>query len=151
MYVWKSRKHVWEHGKIFNRQDPDREPRTYVVEMNGKLYQRTMEHLCPRSTDKKPPTLAQFTSKAASGEQLPTKQLASAPTELDDNALAPMIPNGDPGPATPTLVEKTQESPAKLSPEDENIVVRGGNILFQLRSQVTRSGRQTRVPAKFKD
>ena len=122
MYVWNSRKHVWEQGKIFNRQNPDREPRTYVVEMNGKFYQRKREHLRPRSTDKKPPTLSQFTSEAASSQQLPTKQLASAPTEVNDNAVAPKIPNGDPG----TLVEKTQESPAKLRPEDEIIVVRGG-------------------------
>ena len=151
VYVWNSRKHVWEQGKIFNCQNADREPRTYVVEMNGKLYQRMREHLRPRSTDKKPPTLSQFTSEAASGQKLPTKQLAAAPPELDSNAMAPVIPNRDPGPATPTLVEKTQESPAKLRPEDEIIVVRGGNISLQPRSQVNRSGRETRVPAKFKD
>ena len=140
LYVWDSRKHAWEQGRIFNRQNPDREPRTYVIEMNGKLYQRTREHLRPRSTDKKPPTLSQFTSEAASGQKLPTKQLAAAPPEVDSNAMAPVIPNGDPGRATPTSVERTQESPAKLRPEDEIIVIQGGSISFQPRSQVTRSG-----------
>ena len=59
VYVWNSRKHVWDQGKIFNRRNPDREPRTYIVEMNGKLYQRTREHLRPRGTDKEPPPLPQ--------------------------------------------------------------------------------------------
>ena len=45
VYVWNSRKHIWEQGKIFSRQNPHKEPRTYIVEMNGKLYQRTREHL----------------------------------------------------------------------------------------------------------
>lgn len=54
VYVWNSRKHIWEQGRIFNRQNPDREPRTYFVEMNGKLYQRTREHLQPKGTSKEP-------------------------------------------------------------------------------------------------
>lgn len=146
-----SRKHLWDQSQIFSCKNPDREPITYIVEMNGKVYQRTREHLQHRSTDKKLPTLSQVTSEAASGKELPTKQLATAPTEVDGNPVAPIIPNEDPGPATPTSAEKTQESPAKLRPADEIIVVRGGNISFEPRSQVTRSWQQTRVPAEFKD
>ena len=56
VYIWNSRQRIWDQGKIFNRQNPKREPRTYVVEMNGKLYHRTREHLRPRCTDKKPST-----------------------------------------------------------------------------------------------
>ena len=37
VYIWNSRKRIWNQGKICNRQNPNREPRTYVVEMNGKL------------------------------------------------------------------------------------------------------------------
>ena len=36
VYVWNSRKHIWEQGRIFNRHNPDREPRTYIVEMNAR-------------------------------------------------------------------------------------------------------------------
>ena len=54
VYVWNSRKHIWEQGRIFNRHNPDREPRTYIVEMNGKLYQRTREHIRPKSTSEEP-------------------------------------------------------------------------------------------------
>ena len=33
VYIWNSRKRIWDQGKIFNRQNPNRERRTYVVEM----------------------------------------------------------------------------------------------------------------------
>jgi len=135
--------------KIFNQLNPEREPRTYVIEMNGKLYQGTREHLCPRGTNKEPPTLPQVTSEAAPDQKSPTKQPAPTPTEVNDNPVAPINPNEGSSPATPTISEKA--SPAKLRPEDEIIIVQGGSVSFQPRSQVARSGCQTRVPAKFKD
>ena len=68
---------------------------------------------------------------------------------MNGNPVAPINPNEGSSPATPTIAEKA--SPAKLRPEDEIIIVQGGSVSFQPRSQVTRSGRETRVPAKFKD
>ena len=87
VYVWNSRKHIWEQGRIFSRQNPHREPRTYIVEMNGKLYQRTREHLrpkgtseeppAPRTEDKSVPTFSQTTSKTVLGRESPIKQPAT--------------------------------------------------------------------------
>lgn len=116
--------------------------------MNGKLYQRTREHLRTRGTDKEPPTLPQVTSEEAPDQKSPTKQPAPTPTEVNGNPIAPINSNDSSSPATRT-VEKG--SPAKLRPEDEIIIVQGGSVSFQPRSQVTRSGRETRVPAKYKD
>ena len=39
VYIWNSLEHIWEPGVIFDRPNPDREPRTYMVEKNQKLYQ----------------------------------------------------------------------------------------------------------------
>ena len=50
VYVWSSIKHIWEPGKVFNLPNPGREPRTYLGEMQGKIYQQTREHLRPRIT-----------------------------------------------------------------------------------------------------
>lgn len=41
-------KHIWELGKVFNLPKPSREPRTCIVEIKGKLYQRTRGYLRPR-------------------------------------------------------------------------------------------------------
>ena len=161
VYVWNTRKHIWEQGRIFSRQNPHREPRTYIVEMNGKLYQRTREHLRPKGTSEEPPapktedksvpTASQTTSKTVLGRESPIKQPATTLSRVGNKPVSPTIPVKVPNPATPTLTEKTLGSPPKLRPEDAVIVVRGGSMSLQPKSQVTRSGRQTRVPAKFKD
>ena len=65
--------------------------------------------------------------------------------------MTPTIPIKFPNLVTPTLAGETLGSPSKLRPEDEVIVVQAGSMLFQPRSQMTRSWRQTPVPAKFKD
>ena len=50
VYVWNSLKYIWEPDKVFNLPNPGTEPRTYLVEMQGKIYRRTREHLRPRVT-----------------------------------------------------------------------------------------------------
>lgn len=50
VYVWNSLKHIWEPGKVFNLPNPGREPRTYLVEMQVKIYQQTRAHLRPQVT-----------------------------------------------------------------------------------------------------
>nr|XP_039255214.1 uncharacterized protein K02A2.6-like [Styela clava] len=48
VYVWNDLRRIWEPGKIENIPNPVREPRTYTVLLNSKLYRRTREHLKPR-------------------------------------------------------------------------------------------------------
>lgn len=131
VYVWNTLKHIWEPGNIFNRPDPIREPRTYMVKMNGKLYQRTREHMRPRTRDNPdpetpaestpviftPPPLLQAERQE---NQSPQKEKPSEPSK----------------PSTPTRLTRR---PSEAKPS------------FQLRSQETRSGRLTQVPSRFKD
>lgn len=132
-----------------NSWNPDREPRTYIIEMNGKLYQRTREHLRPNGRPesgkdgKLLPTFPQVTSEMAFDQQTSNKQPATPPPKVDSNPVAHTIPMEDLNPVSPTLMRKTIGSPVKSRSEDEVIVVRGGNISFQPRSQVTRTGRQS--------
>ena len=51
VYVRNTIKKVWEPGVILNRPNPIREPRTYIVDINGKVFYRTREHLKPRSNN----------------------------------------------------------------------------------------------------
>jgi len=48
VYVRNTLKNIWEPGSIVNRPNPDREPITYAVKVNSKVYTRTREHLRPR-------------------------------------------------------------------------------------------------------
>lgn len=76
-------------------QNPDREPRTSIVEINDKLYQRTREHLRPKSTSKEPsvprtedksvPSSPRTTSKTAFGQESVIKQPATTLTRVDGN------------------------------------------------------------------
>ena len=131
--------------------------------MNGKLFQRTREHLRPKGTNEGPPTptcrleenpaptFPGPSSATALGQESLIKTAATSPTEVGSNPVAPATLMEDANPDIPTSTEKTSKSLAKPRSEDEVIVVRGRDISFQPKSQVTRSGRQTQVPARFKD
>ena len=49
VYVRNTIKDIWKPAVVLNRPNPLREPRTYLVDMRGTIYQRTREHLKPRS------------------------------------------------------------------------------------------------------
>ena len=50
VYVSNTFKKIWEQGTVLNRPNPENEPRTYLVNIRGKVYQRTREHLRPRTS-----------------------------------------------------------------------------------------------------
>ena len=50
MYVRNSIKKVWELGMIFDRQNPMREPRTYILIKVARYY-KAGEHLKPRNNN----------------------------------------------------------------------------------------------------
>ena len=62
---------------MLNRPNPIREPRTYLVNIDGALYQDTREHLHPRlgRTDPQPPLL-----KEVGTPPLSTQSCLPAPT-----------------------------------------------------------------------
>ena len=150
VHVWNTLRSVWEPARIFNRPNPAREPRTYVVEMNGRLYQRTREHLRPvsreRSQQDGSQDLAPTRSYVPPTDCQPGKDKLPTQGVTDKDNLLPTLSS------KPTLQETSStHSTQRDQAEDQVIIVKGAKASFQPRSQVTRSGRATKVPAKFKE
>ena len=96
--------------------------------MNGKLYQKTREHLKPRTKDiPEPETPAEEPPFTSASEDYQEEGTQAAPIGSPTKATTPARP-----------VRQPEETPS-VKPS------------YQLRSQTTRAGRTTQVPAKFKD
>lgn len=147
VYVRNTIKKVWEPGVVLNRPNPVREPRTYIVDVNGKVYYRTREHLKPRSNM---PEEIMDTSK---DQPRITTAVASTPT------IIPQASNTTPPTPIKITTPRTRKVPPTLAkarspvkpPPLPTIVEKEGKATLQPKSQTTRSGRTTQVPAKFKD
>ena len=116
---------IWEPGVILNRPNPIREPRTYIVDINGKVYYRTREHLKPRSNN--------MPGEGTEHFELPMQPLTRVASSSTD--IPPVST-----PATPVKLQ----SRVKLSARKET-------TSYQPKSVTTRSGRTTQVPSKFKE
>ena len=142
VYVRNTIKKIWEPGVILNRPNPFREPRTYTVDINGKVYYRTREHLKP-SCNNMPwevkehfePPIQPFTLMPSTPTEIPAVHPAKPSTHVRAETSASQ-------PKAVTPVKAT--SPVKPSVAKET-------VSFQPRSFTTRSERTTQVPAKFKD
>ena len=127
VFVRNTIKKIWEPGVILNRPSPLREPRTYIVDINGKVYCRTREHLEPRSNNMPREVNEHF--------ELPIQPLslvASSSTNITP-VSAPAkdeTPKSPPKPRTPVKLQ----SPVKLSARKET-------ASYQPKSVTTRSGR----------
>ena len=135
VWIRNTLQNIWEPATILNRPNPMREPRTYLVEMRGKVYQRTAEHIRPRS------------SKININE--PVKD-----TPLMPNLQPPVPVTPNTPPATP--VKKMTTKPTTLKPtprvsSPQKLPPVRNKDSFQLKSQTTRTGRVTQVPSKVKD
>ncbi len=122
VYVRNTLQNIWEPAVILNRPNPEREPRTYLVEIRGKVFQRTREHIRARRSD------------------VQENQPRDVPFLIPDVTPEPVA-------VTPPEKKSTSEKPppaASSSPQKSS-------RSFQLKSQTTRAGRTTQVPAKFKD
>ena len=132
VFVRNTIKKIWEPGVILNRLNPIREPRTYIVDINGKVYYRTREHLKPTSNNMPREVNEHF--------ELPIQPLTPVASSLTD--ILPVdtpakdeTPKSPPKPPTPVKLQ----SPVKLS-------VRKETTSYQPKSVTTRSGRTTQVP-----
>ena len=136
VFIRNTIKKIWEPGVILNRPNPIREPRTYIVDINGKVYYRTREHLKPSSNNMPREVNEHF--------ELPIQPLtpvASSSTDITlvSTAAKDEILKSPPKPTTPVKLQ----SPVKLC-------ARKGTASYQPKSVPTRSGRTTQVPPKFK-
>ena len=68
VFVRNTLKNTWEPAIVLNRPNPVASSRTYTVDIQGKVYQRTREHLRPRSKNKVMP--------------LPSRDPTPVPTEV---------------------------------------------------------------------
>ena len=132
VYVQNTLKNIWEPGKVLNRPNPEREPRTYAVEMDNKIYTRTRQHLRPRKCSK--------------------------PTPEDDHNITLSPPPMTASTRTDVIVQGNKADTDKaLTATSTALTCSNSNVnepkekTFQLRSHVTRSGRTTQVPSKYKD
>ena len=112
MFVRNTIKKIWEPGVILNTPNPIREPRTYVVDINCKVYYRTREHLKPRSNNMPREVNEHF--------ELPIQLLTPVASSLTD--IPPVstpakdeTPKSPPRPPTPVKLQ----SPVKLSARRE--------------------------------
>ena len=142
VYVRNTIKKVWEPGVILNRPNPIREPRTYIVDINGKVYYRTREHLKPRSNNMPREVNEHFELLIQ-----PFTPLPSTPTDIP--SVSPAKPS-TPVRAETSVVQPKAATPAKALSAVKPSVVKQTES-YQPRSFTTRSGRTTQVPVKFKD
>ena len=123
---------IWEPATVLNRPNPMTEPRTYLVEMRGKVYQRTAEHIRPRSSR---------INIDEPVKDIPLMPSLQPPVTPITQQVTP-VKETTPKPTTPKPVLRvTPPTPPQVKNKDN----------FLLRSQTTRSGRVTQVPSKFKD
>ena len=146
-------KKTWQRAAVLNRLQPTEHPRTYVMDIQGKIYQRTREHLRPRGQVRTTPP-ANSTSPPASAVPSVHDPKDTRITN-DMTAKAPLLADDIPKDSTPTPEQlpssKLPCSERQVGPEPATRFAVGERSCYQPKSQVTRTGRVTQVPVKFKD
>ena len=120
---------------------PIRKPRTYIVDINGKVFYRTREHLKPRSNNMPREVNEHF--------ELPIQLHTPMPSSSTNIPPVSTAKPSTPAKAqTPTsLLQPT--TPVKFkSPIKPYVGTEKAS--YQPRSFTTRSGRTTQVPSKFR-
>ena len=140
VYVRNTIKKAWEPGVILNRPSPIREPRTYIVDINGKVYYRTREHFKPRSNNKE-------VNEHFESPNQPFTPIPFTPTNIPSVNPAK---SSTPVTAVTSVSQPKAATPVKAMSPGKPSAVRQTES-YQPRSFTTRSGRTTQVPAKFKD
>ena len=150
VFVRNTLKNTWQPAIELNRPQPTERPRTYTVDIQGKIYQRTREHLRPRSKNE--------TAPSVSSDLPPTHTVAPVCSPRDqhvpkDGAITPPpLAEANLKDSTPTPDQlpppKLPCSEKQANPEPADAVAK---TCYQPKSQVTRRGRVTQIPTRFKD
>ena len=150
VFVRNTLKNTWQPVIVLNRPQPTERPRTYTVDIQGKIYQRTREHLRPRSKNE--------TAPSVSSDLPPTHTVAPVCSPRDqhvpkDGAITPPpLAEANLKDSTPTPDQlpppKLPCSEKQANPEPVDAVAK---TCYQPKSQVTRTGRVTQIPTRFKD
>ena len=133
VYVYNTLTKMWDKGEINMIPNPTSEPRTYILEKGGRLYQRIREHLRPRSTPQHIP-VQKFQPI------MPTA--AFEPIQLPDrHAKPPTLLTQDPGKQETTNQNKASSAPSNPSPNKQN--------RSQPEPYITRYGCTVKLPVKL--
>ena len=147
VFVWNTLKNTWQPGTVLNRPQPMERPRTYTVDIQGKIYQRTREHLRPRCQSEKKPSTGSNTP--STGTVTPVDNSKDAHVPNDKTTGPPQLPDSTPT-ADHSLCFKPPSNEKQLDLQPAGAVATSGTH-YQPKSQVTRTGRITQVPTRFKD
>ena len=135
-------KKIWQPATLLNRPQPTERPRTYTVDIQGKIYQRTREHLRPRSQSE--------TTPPADDTSPPVSAVVSEHDRKDTHITRlPSLAEDRPTPG-PTPEQSTSKLPCSEKQTDlhpSSTFAASERTRFQPKSQVTRTGRVTQVPA----
>ena len=133
VFVWNALKKIWQQATVLNRLQPTEHSRTYTVDIQGKIYQRTREHLRPRSqSDITPP--ADDTSLPVSAEVLEHDR---KDTHITTRLL--LLAEDRPKDSAPTLEQSTSKLPCSEKQVDlqpASTFAASGRTCFQPKSQV---------------
>lgn len=102
-YVRNTIKKVWKPGGILNRLNLLTEQRTYIDNVNGKVYYRTREHLEPRSNNMPKEVNENFEPLIQ-----PFSPMPSTPTDI------PLVSSAKP--STPVKAETSVSQPKSATP-----------------------------------
>ena len=148
VFVWNALRRIWQPATVLNRPQPSECPRTYTVNIQGKIYQRTRERLRPRSQSEITPP--------ANSSSPPVGAVASENDPKDTHITTRLLPLAEDRPkdSTPTPEHSTSKLPCSETQVDlqpTSTFAASERTCFKPKSQVTRTGRVTQVPARFKD
>ena len=153
MFVWSALKRTWQPAVVLNRPQPTERPRTYTVDIQGKIYQRTREHLRPRSQSETTPPSGNTSSPV--GAVASVHNPKNAHTTNDRATRLPPLAEDSLKESTPTAEQSPSSklpcSEKRVDLEQANTFAAGERTCYQPKSQVNSTGRVTQVPARFKD
>ena len=148
VFVWNALKGIWQPAVVLNRPQPTERPRTYTVDIQGKIYQRTREHLRPRSQSEITPSDGNTSPPVGAVASV----LDPKDTHITNDSATrpPSLAEGND--STPTPEQSPSNPPCSENQVDlQPASTFAARTCFQPKSQVTRTGRVIQVPARFKD
>ena len=126
--IYNTIKKIWEPGTVVRQA----EPRTYVVNLNGRELFRTREHLKPRRAASPPDIHDNILVRGVVGAGQPASQSEDVTSQEPTPPAHDSI--GTPGEGATTTTSGAMPPPGPV-----------------LRPQTTRSGRTTKVPQRYSD
>ena len=154
VYVRDSLTRTWKPAIVLNWPQPMQRPRTYLVDIDGKVYRRAREHLKPRGEKVSVP-------QQVESYLVPKSGIASdsTPSPVGMQHLLPTILSThnvvtDATRSTSDL-EDHSRLPSSSSPPhnpESHIILKEKKLsTYQPKVQITRAGGVTKIPDKFRD